>query len=451
MLSGSTALRDQKMSTHLEDHEMSARDCPALLISAPASGAGKTTVTAGIARCLRNQGRTVRVFKTGPDFLDPMILARASGYPVYQLDLWMVGEPACRQLLFEAANTADLILIEGVMGLFDGPPSSADLAQQFGVPVLAVIDASAMAQTFGAVALGLATHEPGLNFAGVLANRVAGGAHSDMLAESMPNGIRYFGHLPHDQHASLPDRHLGLMQAQEIADLDARLDATAAAIASTRAAGLPNPVAFVPAPSAELARLLDGIRIGVARDSAFAFIYQANLDLLEEMGAKLAFFSPLTDRTLPEIDSLWLPGGYPELHLTQLEANTSMKKAIRRHQEKQKPIVAECGGMLYLLESLTDAQGNHGSMVGLLPGQAVMQPRLTNLGLQQAALPEGTLRGHTFHHTRTKTTLQPAALTEDAHVHGRGEPVYRVGRLHASYIHLYFPSNPEAIARLFQP
>ena len=124
MLSGSTALRDQKMSTHLEDHEMSARDCPALLISAPASGAGKTTVTAGIARCLRNQGRTVRVFKTGPDFLDPMILARASGYPVYQLDLWMVGEPACRQLLFEAANTADLILIEGVMGLFDAPPAA---------------------------------------------------------------------------------------------------------------------------------------------------------------------------------------------------------------------------------------------------------------------------------------------------------------------------------------
>ena len=430
---------------------MSTRQCPALLISAPASGAGKTTVTAALARYFRNQGQTVHVFKTGPDFLDPMILAHASGNPVYQLDLWMVGEATCRRLLFEAAETADLILIEGVMGLFDGPPSSADLAQEFGVPVLIVIDASAMGQTFGAVVRGLATHRPGLGFAGALANRVGGDGHAAMLAESVPNGIRYLGHVPHGESATLPHRHLGLVQAHEIADLEARLDAGAAAIGATAAAELPPPVAFPPAAGTEVPPPLEGVRIGVARDTAFAFIYQANLDLLQRMGAELVFFSPLADETLPEIGSLWLPGGYPELHLARLEANAGMRDAVRAHHARQKPIVAECGGMLYLLESLTDAEGNRVSMAGLLPGHAAMQPTLTNLGLQQAALPEGTLRGHTFHHTRTETTLEPAALTEDAYALGRGEPIYRAGRLYASYLHLYLPSNPEASARLFRP
>ncbi|MDP2266538.1 MAG: cobyrinate a,c-diamide synthase, partial [Thiobacillus sp.] len=154
------------------------RHCPALFVSAPASGQGKTTVTAALARRYRDRGLCVRVFKTGPDFLDPMILERASGNPVYQLDLWMGGAAHCRQLLYDAAGDADLILIEGVMGLFDGNPSSADLAREFGIPILAVIDASAMAQTFGAVAHGLATYRAGLPFAGVLANRVGSAAHA---------------------------------------------------------------------------------------------------------------------------------------------------------------------------------------------------------------------------------------------------------------------------------
>lgn len=431
---------------------MNPCECPALLVSAPASGAGKTTVTAALARHFRNQGRTVRVFKTGPDFLDPMILAHASGNPVYQLDLWMVGEAACRQLLFEAAQTADLILIEGVMGLYDGPPSSADLAQRFGMPVLIVIDASAMGQTFGAVVRGLATHGSGLGVAGVVANRIGGPAHARMLAESVPDDVCYLGHLPYDGNATLPDRHLGLLQAQEIADLDARLDAAAAAIGATAAAQLPPAVAFPPAAGVAQARkLLEGVRIGVARDTAFAFVYQANLDLLQGMGAELAFFSPLADVRLPTVDSLWLPGGYPELHLAQLQANAGMREAVRVHHAQGKPIVAECGGMLYVLESLTDAHGNRASMVGLLRGRAMMQPSLTNLGLQQVSLPEGTLRGHTFHHTRMDTALPPAAYTEDAYALGRGEPVYRAGRLYASYLHLYFPSNPAACARLFRP
>ncbi|MHB8535145.1 MAG: cobyrinate a,c-diamide synthase [Sulfuricaulis sp.] len=428
-----------------------ARRCPALLVSAPASGAGKTTVTAAMARLYRNHGQRVRVFKTGPDFLDPMILERASGNPVYQLDLWMGGAAHCRQLLFEAAGEADLILVEGVMGLFDGRPSSADLAQQFNIPVLAVIDAGAMAQTFGAVSHGLAAYRHGLPFAGVFANRVGGAAHADMLVESLPPGIRLLGALPRNEGLTLPDRHLGLVQAVEIEDLEQRLERAVEMLEHTGDFLMPQPVTFAPEEHTKPPHRLRGTRIACAHDRAFSFIYRSNLDLLEAMGAEIVFFSPLEDKTLPDADGLWLPGGYPELHLEQLAANRPMHQAIRAHHAQGKPIVAECGGMLYLLESLTDAQGRSAPMAGVLPGNATMQTRLANLGLQEIRLPEGTLRGHTFHHSRMETTLAPLAQATDARVSGRGEPAYRVGRLHASYLHSYFPSNPETTARLFLP
>lgn len=425
--------------------------CPALLLSAPASGQGKTTVTAGLARYHRNRGRKVQVFKTGPDFLDPMILERASGQPVYQLDLWMVGEHACKALLYQAAQKADLILIEGVMGLFDGTPSSADLAALFGVPVLALINAHAMAQTFGAVAHGLAHYRPGLPFAGVLANRVAGPGHAELLAGSLPSGLRYFGWLPRDGEIALPDRHLGLVQAAEIADLEARLESIAALVAHTDLAELPPSVSFPAATVEPPARLLEGVRIGIARDTAFAFLYPANLDTLRALGAELVFFSPLADSELPAVDSVYLPGGYPELHLDTLANNTSMRESLRWHHQANKPLYAECGGLLYTLESLADKEGQRAPMLGLLPGHAALQSKLAGLGMQSVELPEGELRGHTFHHSKLETPLQPLA-------HGRrqrdgkpGEAVYRAGRLTASYLHLYFASNPMAAARLFQP
>ena len=423
--------------------------CPALLIAAPASGQGKTTVTAGLARYHRNRGRIVRIFKTGPDFLDPMILARASGQPVYTLDLWMVGERDCKALLYQAAQEADLILIEGVMGLFDGTPSSADLAGLFGVPVLALINAQAMAQTFGAVAYGLAYYRPGLPFAGVLANRVAGPGHAALLAESLPPELRYYGGLPRDGEIALPDRHLGLVQAVEIADLENRLEAAAALIAKTDLAELPPPVAFPAATMAPLPPLLQGVRIGIARDTAFAFLYPANLDTLRGLGAELAFFSPLTDRNLPDVDSVYLPGGYPELHLDALASNTALREALHRHHQAGKPLYAECGGLLYLLESLADQQGNRAAMLGLLPGHAALQAKLAGLGMQSVTLPEGELRGHTFHHSRLETPLEPLAYGRRQRDGKPGEAVYRVGRLTASYLHLYFASNPAAAARLF--
>lgn len=426
---------------------MGGHRCPALFISAPASGQGKTMVTAALARLHRNLGRRVRVFKTGPDFLDPMILERASGNPVYQLDLWMGGEDHCRALLHEAAGEADLILVEGVMGLFDGEPSSADVATLLGIPVVAVINTSGMAQTFGAVTHGLATYRDNLPFAGVVANQVAGDRHAEMLAKSLRTP--FLGAVARDPLMVLPDRHLGLVQAAEIEDLELRLERGADMLGKIRLAELPAPVIFTAAELRPLPQRLAGARIAVARDSAFSFLYPANLELLRTLGAELLFFSPLADGALPEADAVYLPGGYPELHLEQLAGNTGMKAALHAHHARGKPIVAECGGMLYLLESLADSEGRQAKMAGLLPGHAVMQKKLARLGMFSAALPEGRVRGHSFHYSQMESPLVPLAWSEGTRPGHRGEPVYRLGRLHASYLHMYFPSNPEAAAQLF--
>ncbi|MGF7154125.1 cobyrinate a,c-diamide synthase [Novosphingobium gossypii] len=423
-----------------------AVSCPAWLVSAPASGQGKTLVTAALARRHRNAGRRVRVFKCGPDFLDPMVLEVASGAPVHQIDLFMCGEDQCRALLHDAAREADVILVEGAMGLFDGDPGAADMAQRFGLPVLAVIDGSSMAQTFGAVVHGLATYRPGVEVHGVIANRVGSARHAELLQRGMPDAVKWLGTLPRDAGVALPERHLGLVQAAEVADLDARLD-QAAALLPDAALDLPPPVRFTPSAVGHEADL-HGLRIAVARDEAFAFIYRANLQWLERSGARLAFFSPLRDAALPECDALWLPGGYPELHLQELAANDSMLAAIRAHHAAGKPILAECGGMLYACASLTDRHGARADLLGLLPGHATMQARFAGLGMQQLDLPGGTLRGHTFHYSRLDTALLPEAMAK-APEGAAGEAFYRVGSLTASYMHGYFPSAPQAVARLF--
>lgn len=264
--------------------------CSALFISAPASGQGKTTITAGLARLHRRHGRRVRVFKAGPDFLDPMILSRASAAPVLSLDLWMVGEPACRQLLADAAADADLILVEGVMGLFDGTPCSADLAATFNLPVAAVISAKAMAQTFGAVALGLARYRQDVRLHGVFANHVASPGHAQMLERALPGDIRWLGHVAPSEEIGLPSRHLGLHQADEIAGLEARIDKAADALIGTALAELPPAVEFGPASQAAVPRLLADRHIAIACDAAFSFIYPANTRLLEALGARVSYF-----------------------------------------------------------------------------------------------------------------------------------------------------------------
>ena len=444
---------------------MNTRHCPALLVSAPASGQGKTSVTAALARWHVRQGRTVRVFKTGPDFLDPMVLERASGAPVYQLDLWMNGEADVRARLHAAACEADLILVEGVMGLFDGDPSSADLAVRLGLPVLAVIDASAMAQTFGALALGLAGYREGLRVHGVAANRVGSDYHAALLKQSLPDDLQWMGALPRDAALALPERHLGLVAASEVGDIDATLDALANAWVRHADTALPPAVSFAPAAAAcagaaraddpdtplEIRDYLAGSRIAIARDRAFCFLYPANLDLLRDAGATLCFFSPLAGDTLPACDAVWLPGGYPELHLDTLASNTALHADLRAHRDAHKPMLAECGGLLFALDTLSDREGTTRNMAGLLPGSARMQPRLSGLGLQEVVLPEGTLRGHTFHYAQADVASPAMASATNPNGGPSREAVYRDRALTASFVHFYFPSNPEAALRLFRP
>ncbi len=421
----------------------------AALISAPGSGSGKSLITAALARLHRNEGRSVRVFKFGPDYLDPMVLEAASGAPVYQLHPWMTGMAECRRRLAEAAAEADLVLVEGSMGLFDGDPASADLAAETGIPVVPIIDASGMGQTFAAVALGLVHYRDDVHLSGVIANRVGSAGHGRMLAAALLEDLPLLGAVPRHDSLAMPDRHLGLVQADEVSDLDERLDAAAEVLREAGLEQLPAAVELTAEPEPEVPRRLDGVRIAVARDAAFAFIYRANEEVLQTMGAELVSFSPLTDRELPDCDALWLPGGYPELHAAALSANTDMHEALRAHHDAGRPILAECGGLMYCTEALVDDHGDSHTMPGLLPGHAAMAGKLTGLGLQSLELPGGELRGHTFHHSRFETELAPRARTRRNRTGTEGEAVYRSDHLVASYYHAYFPSAPEVVARLF--
>lgn len=428
--------------------------CPAVFIAAPASGQGKTTVTSALARLLRNQGKVVRVFKTGPDYLDPQVLAQASGQPVDQLDLWMAGEASCRQRLYEAARMADLILVEGAMGLFDGEPSSADLAARFGLPLVIVMDVKGMAQTAAALVAGLAGFRDDIRIAGLIANACGSQRHRELIETALPASVPLLAAVARNADLALPERHLGLVQAEEIRDdLETRFEAGAQAL---QAEGLDQALLRLPPVTFEAAQAgtadtlpsLQGISVGVARDAAFSFIYQANLDLLECLGATIRFFSPLADSRLPECDALWLPGGYPELHGARLAANTSMQDDIRRFFAADKPILAECGGMLYCLETLTGYDEQSHAMLGLLPGQGWMRGRSGCQGMQTAELPEGPVRAHAHHRSVADGTPEPIAHGRRQRHPAPGEAIYRARRLTASYLHLYFPNNPAAMARL---
>ncbi len=433
----------------------SAVQCPALFIAAPHSGCGKTTITAAIARAYRLQGKVVRVFKTGPDYLDPQILSQASGEPVEQLDMWMAGEDYCQQMLYNAAKEADLILVEGVMGLFDGTPSSADLAERFGIPLALVMDVKGMAQTAGAMAVGLANYRPALQFAGLIANGCASERHRELIEEALPESFPILATLAQDEQMSLPERHLGLVQAEEVADeLETRMDYGAELLKGQKILDLPAAVNFYPAEEqvqdpALKEKPLQGKMIAVAKDAAFSFIYDSNLRLLQQLGADYCFFSPLKDSELPEADGLWFPGGYPELHAKTLSENLSLANQIKAFHQSGKPILAECGGFLYCLDTLTDLDENTYPMLGLIGGEGAMRGKRGCQGMQTAPLPEGDIRGHAHHKSLSHNTPEPLAHGRRQRHPAPGEAIYRDKGLTATYLHLFFGSNPTAVANLF--
>lgn len=431
--------------------------CPALFLTAPASNQGKTTITAALARYFTNQGKVVRVFKTGPDYLDPQILAQASKQPVEQLDIWMAGEDYCQDKLYQAAQIADLILVEGAMGMFDGEPSSADLAARFGIPMAIVMDVKGMAQTAAAVATGLANFRDDVQVAGLIANRCGSERHAELIRDALPASLPLLATLKRDDEITLPERHLGLVQADEVKDeLEIRFEAAVKWLQETQDSGLlslPNAVPFYPANQVDAEQTIEqhllGKTIAVAKDAAFSFIYDANLIALKSLGAELVFFSPLHDQALPKADALWLPGGYPELHSKTLSENTAMRQAIQDFYQAGKGILAECGGMLYSLETLTDLEENEYPMLGILAGQGAMRGKRGCQGMQTAVTPQGDIRGHAHHRSRSANTPEPVGYGRRQRHPAPGEAIYQQKGLTASYLHLFFPSNLDATAKLF--
>ena len=376
------------------------------MIAAPQSGSGKTVLTLGLLRALRNRGLRVASAKVGPDYIDPRFHEAATGLPCFNLDPWAMPLGVIDGLLGDLGKAADLIIIEGVMGLFDGPQgakgSTADLAEALGLPVILVVNARHQSQSVAALVHGFTSFRPGLNVAGVILNRVASDRHEAMLREAL--GSRVISTLRQTDSLHLPSRHLGLVQAEENQELESFIETVALAV--TRETNLDNLLTmFAPIPDESAARNSLpplGQRIAVARDRAFAFAYPHLLHQWQRAGAEILPFSPLTDEAPDEnADAVFLPGGYPELHAGKLAGNAAFLAGLRTATGL---IYGECGGFMVLGEALIDADGKSHAMAGLLPITTSFAARKLSLGYRQlqplAGAPwKGPLRGHEFHYS----------------------------------------------------
>jgi cobyrinic acid a,c-diamide synthase len=437
---------------------------PALLIAGTHSGCGKTTLTLGLMATLARRGLAVQPFKCGPDFIDPSLHRMVTGRISRNLDVRMCGTDFVRRTFRRNCADSDCAVVEGVMGLFDGGEGSAAvLAKTLDLPVVLVIDVRSAAESVAAVAHGFATLDPGLRLAGILCNRVGSPKHQAMIAEAINThcDLPIIGFLPRNEAVSIPSRHLGLhmgeehpLQGEGLTQLIELIEEHLDLELLMRIAGQRREEMEAP-----LAPLVPGgtpVRIGVARDGAFCFYYEDNLDLLREAGADLVFFSPLNDSKLPpDIKGLYLGGGYPELHAPALSANRTMCEQIRHFAEGGRPVYAECGGFMYLCDSITDLAGTTSPMVGLYPFTARMQPRLRSLGYRQPLVEQdcllaecGTmLHGHEFHYSTIEETESfPAAYRLGD---GRSEGFLLHNTL-AGYIHLHWGRTPHAAARFVQ-
>ncbi len=428
-----------------------------LVISAPASGAGKTTLTLALARAFRDRGLAVQCFKSGPDYIDPAFHAAATGRPSVNIDSWAMTRDTIERLTARAGD-ADLVLIEGSMGLFDGVATpgqcgtgaSADLAAMMGWPVLLVLDPSGQAQTAAAVAAGLRDFRKGVRIAGVVLNRVASPRHEDLVRRAMEGaGIAVLGALPRHAPIALPERHLGLVQAEELARLD-ELIAEAARLVAERVdldavLRLAECAWNAPLTNAAPRMTPPGQRIALARDTAFSFVYPHVLEGWRAAGADILPFSPLADEG-PDAaaDVCWLPGGYPELHAGQIAANTRFREGLRAFAQTR-PVHGECGGYMVLGEGLTDAKGARHEMAGLLGLETSFARRRMHLGYRRAELavdmpghgPGTQLRGHEFHYaTIVAQPDPPLAAVRDANGAEVAETGSRRGRVTGTFFHL---------------
>lgn len=448
----------------------------AFVIAGTHSGCGKTSISLGLMGSLARRGRRVQPFKCGPDFIDPghhALACAVDGVPVpsHNLDGWMLDADTNLDIFNRYAAQSDVAVIEGVMGLFDGfsgtedAGSTAQMAKILGLPVILVVDARSMARSAAALVAGYADFDPEVNIAGVIFNRVGSPAHAELLREAMTlvPDVPVLGVLPRDEAITTPSRHLGLVTPdREGPDLDryARLaDWVEGGLDMDRLlASLPETEAvppFEPVPQ------LPSVTIGLARDNAFCFYYEENLRLLREAGARLVEFSPLNDPRLPEhLDGLYLGGGYPELYAFELGQNTRMRREIKEFCESGRPVYAECGGFMLLMNDIITGRGRY-AMAGVFPVRAEMNEKFRALGYRRVATRANTVlgpadtvaRGHEFHYSAMKDDREAALLPAAYSLSGRKGHIdaregFLAGNTLGSYVHLHFGSNPD-IPRAF--
>lgn len=487
------------------DRDPQAATIPTLVIAGTHSGVGKTSIALGLMRALARRKVRVQPFKVGPDFIDPGHHDRAAGRRSRNLDSWMLSAETCRALFQRAAADCDLAIVEGVMGLFDGrgstaAGSTAELAKVLGAPVLLVMDGRGLSRSAAALVAGYGGFDPSLNLAGVIVNRVGSDRHGSLIAEALePGPVPVLGWVRRCEEFAIASRHLGLHLAAEGDGGESHLEALAEAIAgaldlervmglgrstvprspeiatnlwgSGLAEGSRADLATDPPGAARdlspLAQGLAEVRIGFAQDAAFCFYYPDSLAILENLGAQLIPFSPLADRALPpNLDGLFIGGGYPELHGPAIAANESLRRAIAAFCAQGGPVYAECGGLMYLGQSIETRAGDRYPAVGFLPFRTRLTARPT-LGYVDLKILDffggraigETIRGHRFHYSEIfwdgidqeslggdRGLTHPYRLTDSR---GTVQPAgYRLGNTIASYVHLHFASNP-AIARAF--
>ncbi|MCA1922457.1 cobyrinate a,c-diamide synthase [Buttiauxella noackiae] len=444
----------------------------AFVIAGTSSGCGKTTVTLGLLRALMLRGLRVQPFKIGPDYLDSGWHSAVTGIASRNLDAFMLPIPTLNGLFAKQMQQADVAVIEGVMGLYDGygtDPnycSSAAMAKQLGCPVILLVDGKAVSTSIAATVMGFQRFDPTLNIAGVILNRVNSDSHYQLLADAITRycGIPVLGRVPVMADVALPARHLGLVPAQENAPQDECWQQLAQQIEKTvnidHLLNLSRLNSLPPgeAPAVPDAALADGLTLALAEDEAFNFYYPDNLELLGQAGVKIQRFSPLHDTKLPDCQMIWLGGGYPEVHGAKLAANIKMRESLQKAHQQRVPLYAECGGLMYLGESLTDGNDETHAMCGVLPGHSQMGKRLTRFGYCEAtalhdtllAKKGETLRGHEFHYSDFSGPL-PAALDcckwRDGVAISRWQGGFQHHATFASYLHVHFAQRPSLLNR----
>jgi cobyrinic acid a,c-diamide synthase len=439
---------------------------PRLVVAGTASGVGKTTVTVALARAFRDRGLTVATFKCGPDYLDPTYHSRATDSECHTLDAWMMTNEQVLSTFAEETRGADIALIEGMMGLFDGVAptsnsgSTAQIARWLHAPILLVIDAGGMARSVAALVHGFASFEPELDVAGVIANRVGSAGHLELVRQAVES-VPVWGGLPTDRENAFVERHLGLTAADRNTVDESVLDFWGNAArdwidldevwhaARSSPSDLLHPSLAQREPAAP-----PRCRIGIAKDAAFHFYYVDNLRRLADSGAELVPFSPLTAPELPDVDGFYLGGGYPEAHAGALEANAPFRRALRDFADRGGPIYAECGGLMYLTQSIRPLGGSRRAMVGVVNAEAIVSERLRAIGYVQATTlrdtilgPAGTrLRGHQFRHSELSVaagdTLPAAFSLKSPQGVALPDEGFASRNVVASYVHAHFASSP---------